>query len=124
MRELSDAETLIMKAIWDAGGDIAIQELIVKLDTEYGRKYQRSTVVTFVRRMVDKGFVRTYKIGKLSYAQAIMKEEIYRDYILNRDLNLWCQGRPSGLISALVKSKSLTREESEKIRSLLEEAEV
>ena len=121
MKEHSDAETLIMKAVWDAGGDIAVQELIGKLETEYGRKYQRSTVVTFIRRMVEKGFVRTYKIGKLSYAHAQIKEETYRDYILNRDLKLWCGGQPSDLISALVKSRSLSHEESVKIRSLLDE---
>ena len=36
-RGLSACETLIMKVVWDAKEDIAVQELIVQLKEQYGK---------------------------------------------------------------------------------------
>ena len=56
-RGLSACETLIMKVVWDAKEDIAVQELIVQLKEQYGKDYARTTVVTFLGKMADKGCV-------------------------------------------------------------------
>lgn len=47
IKDLSACETVIMKVIWDAVDDIALQQLIVDLREQYGRDYARTTVVTF-----------------------------------------------------------------------------
>lgn len=120
-RNLSASETTIMKAIWDAGQDISIPDLIELLRTDYGKDYARTTVVTFLLKLSDKGFVRTYRKGKLSYAHAMKSEADYRTKLLNEETDYWFNGNVSNLFSALCSSRGLTKDEIGEIRSLLDD---
>lgn len=120
-RNLSASETTIMKAIWDAGQDISIPDLIELLRTDYGKDYARTTVVTFLLKLSDKGFVRTYRKGKLSYAHAMKSEADYRTKLLNEETDYWFEGSVSNLFSALCSSRGLTKDEIGEIRSLLDD---
>lgn len=60
-KDLSACETLIMKAIWDKGEDISIQELLETLKVKYGKDYKRTTLVTFILNLAAKGFARQYR---------------------------------------------------------------
>lgn len=120
-RNLSASETTIMKAVWDAGEDISIPDLIEVLRTDYGKDYARTTVVTFLLKLSDKGFVRTYRKGKLSYAHAIKSEAEYRTKLLNEETDYWFDGNVSNLFSALCSSRRLTKDEIGEIRSLLDD---
>jgi len=120
-RNLSASETTIMKAIWDAGQDISIPDLIDLLRTDYGKDYARTTVVTFLLKLSDKGFVRTYRKGKLSYAHAMKSEADYRTKLLNEETDYWFDGNVSNLFSALCSSRRLTKDEIGEIRSLLDD---
>ncbi|MBR5474571.1 MAG: BlaI/MecI/CopY family transcriptional regulator, partial [Lachnospiraceae bacterium] len=55
-RELSAAEALIMKAIWDAKQDISVIELMKVLKEDYGKDYKRTTMATFLLRLSEKDF--------------------------------------------------------------------
>lgn len=120
-RNLSASETTIMKAVWDAGEDISIPDLIEVLRTDYGKDYARTTVVTFLLKLSDKGFVRTYRKGKLSYAHAMKSEADYRTKLLNEETDYWFDGNVSNLFSALCSTRKLTKEEIVEIRSLLDD---
>lgn len=120
-RNLSASETTIMKAVWDAGEDISIPDLIEVLRSDYGKDYARTTVVTFLLKLSDKGFVRTYRKGKLSYAHAMKSEAEYRTKLLNEETDYWFDGNVSNLFSALCKSRRLTKDEIGEIRSLLDD---
>ena len=89
-RNLSGAETVIMKAIWDHTGDgkkLSVPELITLLNEEYGRPYAKTTVVTFLLHLSDKRFVTTYREGRYSYVQPTKTEQqhkntaVYRQHI-------------------------------------------
>ena len=94
---LSAAETVIMKAIWDEVEDISIPDLIEKLRTKWGKDYARTTVTTFLTKMTAKGYIRTYRKGKLSYAHAIKSEEDYKDKLLNDMIKFWYDGNIAAL---------------------------
>lgn len=118
-RDLSDCETLIMKIIWDAKEDVAVQELIVRLRERFGKDYARTTVVTFLKKLSDKGYVSTYRIGRASYAHAEKDEEHYKQQLLEDETKFWFDGKPSGLMSALCKTQKISQEEADKIREML-----
>ena len=119
-RNLSPSETLIMKAVWDAGEDISLPDLIEVLCERYGKDYARTTVVTFLLHLSDKGFVRTYRKGKLSYAHAMKSEEEYKGKLLKENADFWFHGSAAGLVSALCSSRKFTRDEIKEIRDLLD----
>ncbi len=120
-KELSACETLLMKIIWDAKEDIAVQELIVRLKQQFDKEYARTTVVTFLGKMAEKGFVSTYRVGKISYVHAQKDEESYKQKMLREETGFWFDGKPSQLMSALCDAQEISKEEIEKMRKMLDE---
>lgn len=104
---LTASEVFIMKTIWDEVEDISIPDLIEVLRTKWGKDYARTTVTTFLTKMTAKGFVKTYRIGKLSYAHAMKSEEEYKDKLLNDMIEFWYDGN----IAALQEKVSLKQED-------------
>ncbi len=123
-KNLSACETIIMKAIWDVKEDVSIPDLIELLRVKYGKDYARTTVVTFLLKLSSKGFVRTYRKGKISYAHAIKSEEEYKRKLLAEETDFWFQGSVTGLMSALCSERKLTKEEADEIRSILDDITV
>lgn len=119
-RNLSVSETVIMKAIWDAKEDISIPDLIDKLREEYGKDYARTTVVTFLLKLSDKGFVRTYRKGKLSYAHIMKSEDDYKAKLLSEEADFWFGGQVPKMVSALVSKRTLSKEDVEEIKGILD----
>lgn len=118
---LSACETVIMKAIWDEGGDLSLQDLIEVLKTKWGKEYARTTVVTFLLKLTAKAYVQTYRRGKSSWVRAIKSEEEYKTKLAADERDFWFEGKITRLISALCRDKKLTREEAEEIRQILDD---
>lgn len=95
---LTTGEACIMKVIWDAKEDISVPDLAERLRTRFKEKnYARTTVVTFLTKMDAKGFVKTYRRGKLSYVHAMKSEEEYKDKLLRDMVDFWYNGDFSAL---------------------------
>lgn len=119
-RELSGCESVLMKAIWDKKEDISLMELREVLKTKFGKNYSRTTVSTFLLRLSQKGFVKTYKVGKNSYIHPIRKEDEYKRMLMEKELDFWFAGRPSALMAALCDDRELSKTEADKIRDILD----
>ena len=118
---LSASETVIMKAIWDEEGDIALSDLIDVLKTKWGKDYARTTVATFLLKLTAKGYVQTYRKGKLSYVHAVKSEEEYKTKLASENRDFWFDGKISSLISALCRERKLTQTEADEIRRILDD---
>lgn len=119
-REISGCESLIMKIVWDSKEDISTPELIDELRTRYGKDYARTTVVTFVQRLAEKGFVSTYRKGRTSYVHALRKEKEYTEKFMHDAETFWFAGSTSKLFAALCNTKKLSKKEIEQIRETLD----
>ena len=119
-RNLSNAETLIMKAIWDEGEDIAVSDLMASLRTKYGKDYARTTVATFLLKLSDKGFIRNYRKGKLAYVHAVKTEKEYRVKTLKEDMEFWHHGNMAEMVSCLIHTKELSEKDRKQIRRVLD----
>ena len=119
-RELSACETLIMKVVWDAKEDIAVQELIVQLKDQYGKDYARTTVVTFLGKMADKGFVSTHRRGKNAFVHAEKNEDAYKSKLMNEETDFWFEGQTDQLLSAVCSKRTVSKEEIQRMRDLLD----
>lgn len=120
-RELSACETLIMKVVWDAKEDIAVQELIVQLKEQYGKDYARTTVVTFLGKMADKGFVSTHRRGKNAFVHAEKAEDAYKSQLMNEETDFWFEGKPEQLMAAVCSKRQVSKEEIQRMRDLLDD---
>lgn len=119
-KQLSACETVIMKAVWDFEEDIPLQELMRILKEDYGRDYARTTITTFLTRLVGKGFIQTYRKGRVSYTHPLKTMAEYMNFMLEQEKQFWFDGDPARMIKALLDVKSLTAEERESVKKLLE----
>ena len=119
-RKLSGSEAMVMKAVWDAGEDISVPDLMIALKEKYGKDYARTTVQTFLLKMIGKGFVQIYRRGKLSYVHALKGEADYKAKLLQEEMDFWYQGEPAQLVDSLFRAGEMTEEDKEHIRRALD----
>lgn len=119
-RNLSSAETIVMKTIWDAGEDISVPDLMVSLKVKYAKEYARTTVQAFLLKLSEKGFVRVYRKGKLSYVRAIKDEAEYKVKLLQEEMDFWYRGNPAELVMGLFHARGMTEKDKEQIRRALD----
>lgn len=119
-RKLSGSEAMVMKAVWDAGEDISVPDLMIALKEKYGKDYARTTVQTFLLKMIGKGFVQIYRRGKLSYVHALKGEADYKAKLLQEEMDFWYQGEPAQLVASLFRAGEMTEEDKEQIRRALD----
>lgn len=120
-RDMSGCEKMIMKIVWDSEKDLSTAEVIGAMKERFGKDYARTTVVTFIQRLIEKGYVTTYRKGKQSYVHAIKNEESYTEGILKHIEEFWFKGETSRLFSALCKSNKPSKKELEQMRKIMDE---
>ena len=118
--KLSDAEWAVMEVLW-TGERHALGPVTEALQPVNG--WNKNTVYTYLQRMAAKGLVSIRKGDAKPYAAAVSRESCVRqerDDLLNRVYG----GAAGDLIAALLKDSSLSREEADRLKALLDNMEV
>ena len=120
MKELSGAEWNLMESLWEYSPKVGSQ-IVTDMAARTG--WSRSTTLTMLRRMTEKGLIVCEDSGQMkTYAPLIEREEAARketESFLNRVYN----GSISLLVSGFVERQKLTEQEIAELRQLLEKAE-
>lgn len=117
--ELSECELTTMKCVWDAGEPVTCQQIMERLQQEYGLEYKDTTVYTFLKNLKNKGFVCSYRSG-LTYYKAIRDEEEYRNEQLSKTEKFWFDGSTAKMMSALLQVKKMSSEERKELKRLID----
>lgn len=120
-KEMSGCETLIMKIVWDSGEDLSTPEIMDQLKARYEKEYARTTVVTFIHRLANKGFVSTYKRGRVSVVHSLKSQAEYQENLIQKTEEFWFNGDANFLLSTLCRVKKLSKKEMNDIRKTLDE---
>lgn len=91
MKQPSAKEALIMKEILNENG-ISTPDLVEKLNTHYNLDYARTTVVTMVGRLEEKGYLKTKRRGKRSYIYSLISKEEYLTNMMDYVVDLYFDG--------------------------------
>ena len=110
LKELTSAEQVVMKCIWDYGKDMPLQQLIENLKQDYGKDYKRTTIRTFVLHLEE----------KYSYINYLIEEQDYKEQELEKTKNFWYKESGFDLVKTLYKGK-LNEGKLKKLKKLLEE---
>ena len=120
MKELSGAEWNLMESLWEYSPKVGSQ-IVTDMTARTG--WSRSTTLTMLRRMTEKGLIACEDSGQMkTYAPLIEREEAVRketENFLNRVYN----GSISLLVSGFVERQRLTGQEIEELRQILKKAE-
>lgn len=110
VRQVSDSELELMKIIWSEGGKAqyaAIQKgLLAK-----GMEWQKNTIITLLLRLVEKGVLKTSKLGHRNEYTAVVTEEQYRGAQAQVFVDKLYEGSAKGLVSTLIQQRMLSDED-------------
>lgn len=120
MELMSDSEKEIMKLIWDHGGSMTISELLDQIE-QTGRDWKRTTVRTFISRLIDKGMLVSKKEGRGALYVAQMSEEDYLKTQSVQFVNQVFGGSVSTLLTSLFGQQCLESKEVEELEKFWEQ---
>ena len=75
MQKLPDTELEIMQVIWQENRVLSTSEIKEKLDLS--RPWNVSALQTLLNRLIDRGFLSSYKEGKNRYYEITVKRTIW-----------------------------------------------
>ena len=120
IQQVSDSELELMRIIWDNGGSALYAQIMEEL-VRTGHSWQKNTVITLLARLVEKGLLRTNKIGRRNEYTAIVSEEDYQAAQTRTFLNKLYEGSAKGLVATLIQKEMLSAEDYEELRRFWEE---
>lgn len=120
MTRLTENEWQVMEALWTGEG-LLLGQVVELLAPRTG--WGRTTVHTYLTRMMTKGLVKATEDSPRRYQAALSREECAAGQ--RRDLvERFYQGSAGSLVAAFVTDGSLTAAERDRLRRLLDEMEV
>lgn len=120
MKELSEAEWNVMESLWEASPKVGSQ---IVSDMVKRTGWSRSTTLTMLRRMTDKGLVACVDNGKMKTYTPLIERETAVKKETESFLNRVYHGSISMLINGFVERQRLSPEELSELRQILDRAE-
>lgn len=113
LKKLPDTEFEIMKVVWANEPPITTNMVMEQLGNE--RKWKAPTVISLMLRMVEKGFLRTEKIGKERTYFPLVSKEDYLEYETGNFMKLYHENSFLSLVNTLYDGKQLNDSDIEEL---------
>ena len=117
--QISDSELELMKIIWANGGMVYYAQIMEGLQ-EAGRDWQKNTIMTFLSRLISKGFIKSHKMGRKNEYTALVSEMDYQAVQTKNFLNKLYEGNAKGLIATMIQRDMLTPDDCEELKRFWE----
>ncbi len=118
LKSLSDSELEVMQIIWDHEPPVSRSTVEEVLCQE--RSLAPSTIITFLTRLCDKGYLTLEKKGRMNLYTPLMSHEGYLAQESRSFLDKLCGGSVSKLAVALSGS-GISKEDLQELKKLLED---
>ena len=116
IQQIYDSELELMRIVWARGGTALYAHIMEDLE-KAGRTWQKNTVITLLSRLVEKGLLRTSKLGRRNQYTALATEADYQAAQAQTLLNKLYEGSAKGLVSTLIERELLSAADYEELRS-------
>ena len=117
LRAMSPAETEILRIIWELR-QATIQQIYDELPP--GREIVYKTVLTLVRRLEKKGYVKHKTMGKANvYSAKVKREDVVRRTV-HDFLDRLFAGKAEPLVQFLAEDGLLGPEEAKRLKEIIE----
>lgn len=117
-KHITDAEMKIMKVIWGSKSPLTSKIIMEKVSQT---EWKLTTVVTFLGKLIDKGFVLSEKVGRQhAYLySSLVSEEDYKLMQTQNFVSNIHKGSYKSLINTLVKDDKLTSDDLEELHQFI-----
>lgn len=117
---LTDAELRLMEVLWQRGS-ATVSDVVESLPKEVPLAY--STVLTTLRILENKGYLRHSKEGRAFVYRPVIGREEARESAVTHLLRRFFENSPELLVLNLVRGKKIAPEELARLRKRIEEVE-
>ena len=118
--KLSEAEWAVLNILW-SGKSFSLKEITSALQDVNG--WSKNTVLTYLTRMEKKGYVAIDRSQDKPYSAAVSKEFCAKNE-RNELLDKVYGGAAGDLIAAFLKESTISTEERERLKKMLDDMEV
>lgn len=115
---MSDAEWEVMRVVW-AQDCPTSREIISILQPKY--HWAPSTVKTLLKRLVDKGFLKTTAEGRSFHYQAVISQLSLSTEMVKKSFQKLCTTKQAGVLMEVLKEIPLSFSDIEQIETILKE---
>lgn len=112
--KISDAELEILETLWAAGEALNANEIRARLNQK--KDWERTTVLTLIRRLLDKGVIVQEKREVYYYSPLVDRDDYVKEETKSF-LNKFFKGKAKNLAAALLEDEALSREDIEELRA-------
>lgn len=119
MKKLPDSELEIMLIVWEYNRPVSRFEIEDKLGGD--RKLSPTTVLSFLSRLQDKGFLDVRKDGKNNIYSAIISRESYMQTESKNILQKLYKNSVKNFLAALYDGNNLSEEDLRELEAYIEE---
>ena len=116
--QITEAEYEVMKLVWEKH-PISTNEITETLTAVSA--WSPKTVQTLIKRLTDKGALTYQKKGRMFYYTPAVRKDEYVSRESRSFLNRFYGGHLSAMVSAYLEQGTLSEEERNQLRSLLDE---
>lgn len=113
-KKISDAELEILEVLWEAGEALNANEIRLRLNAK--KDWERTTILTLIRRLLDKGVIAQEKREVYYYIPCVERSDYVKEETKSF-LNKFFKGNARNLAAALIEDEDLSREDIEELRA-------
>lgn len=111
--KISNAELEVMKILWREKRPVSFSDIRIELQS--AMRWEKSTINTLIRRLVDKGVITSEKQGVTMYLPNISQE----DYVMAEEQNMldkFYKGSAKNFVAALCRRGKLSENDIDELR--------
>jgi len=120
LKELTKVELQLMNVLWDKEQGF-VNDILAEIPEP---KPAYNTVSTFMRILVNKGFVGYESTGKSHRYYPLISREVYMESFMTGVKDTFFSGSFQSMISFFAKKEKLSKSEIESIMKILEESKI
>lgn len=115
---IGESELEIMKVLWEATEPITSVEISKAVED---RNWKKTTIATFLTRLVEKGAVSAEKNGKLYYYKPLITAKEYRKVQTKSLIKNLYNGSVKDFAASLFEEQNLTDDDIRDLKSIFDE---
>lgn len=120
-KKLGEAELEIMQVVWDSEPPVTSNYILKELQEQ--RRWQLSTLMTSLTRLVDKGFISCDRSTGRNLYTSIISENEYKAAASKHFLEKLYNNSIQNMITALYNNKEIKNSDIEELRNFLDKLE-
>lgn len=118
IKKLPKFELDVMKSIWKLGDGVSSKEVVEAMEEKNG--WKRTTTLTLLSRLAEKGFIEAKKEFRLTHYTALVNEKDYLKLATEDFLTNVHDGSLGSLFAALGAYEKIDNKELENLKNILD----